>query len=330
VKDGTEEQRSRPTRKRPLEAGTLATPGEESTREQRSRPPGKAADRSARAALRYGRQRLGRVLRAPDDTPPLDAEVLLRHVLGISRAALFTHLDRQLTADEWRRYTQLLVRRAAGEPVAYLIGEREFMGRPFYVDRRVLIPRPETETLVESALEHLAPGATGWVADVGTGAGAIAVTLAAERPALRVLAIDCSIEALEVTRLNAHRLLGPAAGRVALVCADLLSPVGGPLRLIAANLPYIPAAELAALPPSVRRFEPHRALDGGSDGLALYRALLRQVPQVLARGGTLLMECDPRQAERLLALARAALPDGRGCVRHDLAGRARVVELTRS
>ncbi len=295
-----------------------------------ARPPRRSGDRTARAALRFGRQRLGNALLAASETPELDAEVLLRHVLGLSRAALFTHLDRQLTAGEWRRYRQLLDRRAAGEPVAYLTGEREFMGRPFRVDRRVLIPRPETETLVEGALEHLAPGATGWVADVGTGSGAIAVTLAAERPGLRVVALDCYMEALEVARLNACRLLGTAAGRVALVCADLLAPVCGPLQLIAANLPYIPAAELPTLPPSVRLFEPRGALDGGSDGLDLYRALLRQVPRVLAPGGALLMECDPRQAAPLLALAQAALPDGQGRVRHDLAGRARVVELIRA
>jgi release factor glutamine methyltransferase len=291
-------------------------------------PTGVAAS-TVRDALQAGAARLG----AADsvvgaDTPRLDAEVLLRHVLGLSRAALFTHPERRLTADEEAQFWHLVDRRAAGEPVAYLTGRREFMGLELAVTPSVLIPRPETELLVERALAVLQSGSSPLVADVGTGSGAIALSLAHSWPACQVVATDRSAAALAVARVNVARVLGAAAGRVRLVCTSLLAGLRGPFGLIAANLPYIPAAALDRLPLPVRRFEPRPALDGGPDGLDLYRALLADAPRVLASGGTLLMECDPAQAATLMALVRAALPAAAVLVHRDLAGHERVVEAT--
>ena len=281
-----------------------------------------------RDALASGRN----ILTAPasvvrDETPALDAEVLLRHVLGVSRAALFAAPERPLAEQEWQRYRRLLRRRANGEPVAYLTGRREFMGLEFRVHRHVLIPRPATELLVERALAHLAvDGAGRRVVDVGTGSGAVAISLAAARPALQVVAVDVSPAALAVARANARRVLGPRQQRVRFRAGDLLAPVDGHADVIVANLPYVPASELTTLPAPVRDFEPALALDGGPDGLDLYRTLLRQAPAKLKPGGALLMECDPRQAATLARLAQEAFTRARVDVRRDLSGKDRLVE----
>jgi release factor glutamine methyltransferase len=272
------------------------------------------------------------------ETPHLDAEVLLRHVLGVSRAALLTHPERRLTPEEAGRYWALVERRALAEPVAYLTGEREFMGLTFAVDRYTLIPRPETETLVQRALELLgglsrsggrADGAPVLAVDVGTGSGAIALSVAALAPApaaLRVVGVDRSWEALQVARANATRLVPPGPARPAFLQGSLLSGLRGPLDMVLANLPYVAAAEMATLPQPVARYEPRLALDGGGDGLDLYRALLAGLPDRLAPGGAILMECDPRQAARLGALLGATLPAATVRMHRDLAGRERVIE----
>jgi release factor glutamine methyltransferase len=314
--------------------------------------PGHGSGRTAGEALRAATVRLaGAPGPAADGTPGLDAEVLLRHVLGVSRGALYTHRERRLSDGEERRYAALLARRAAGEPVAYVIGAREFMGLSFAVDRRVLIPRPDTETLVERALALLAARAGAGppaesraplrVADVGTGSGAIAVAVAALAPAgvaLRVVAVDRSAPALAVARENARRLLSGAAGRateargatrrvgVEFVQGSLLTALRGPFDLVLANLPYVPAGDVPGLAQGVAGFEPHLALDGGADGLDLYRALLGDLGAKLATRAAVLLECDPRQAPALSALVAAALPGAERGVRRDLAGRDRVVE----
>jgi release factor glutamine methyltransferase len=305
-------------------------------------------------ALRAGRARLaGPGSGVRGETPALDAEVLLRHVLGLERGALYTHPERRLTPAEGAAYRALLERRRAGEPVAYLIGGREFMGLRFAVDRRVLVPRPETELLVERALALLEdgprptarrPGArrpdgrppeTGrrrTVVDVGTGSGAVAVSVAALVPrpeGVCVVGTDVSWDALQVARLNAQRLVPPDRPAVSFVQCSLLTALRGPLDLVLANLPYVPAGELSALPLPVRAFEPPGALGGGADGLDLYRALLAELPGTLAPRGAVLLECDPRQAEALGDLVAQALPDGRTAIRPDLAGRPRLVELIR-
>jgi release factor glutamine methyltransferase len=287
------------------------------------------------------RRRAGeRLARAPaaaaDGTPGLDAEVLLGHVLGLSRSALFTRPERPLSPDERARFEALIDRRAAGEPVAYLTGSREFMGLPFAVDGRVLVPRPETEILVERALAFLAAGAPDSArplraVDVGTGSGAIAVSLAALAPrpdALRVFAVERSPLALQVARLNAARLLDAPRRRVSFVQGSLLSALRGPFDLVLANLPYIASGELRDLPASVARFEPAMALDGGADGLDLYRALLHELkaPGGSDRRAMVLLECDPGQAPTLSALLEATLSSGGVRILADLTGRGRVVE----
>ena len=265
--------------------------------------------------------------------------MLLRHVLGLNRAALYTYPERPITPAERRRFTALLNRRLRGEPVAYLTGQQEFMGLSFLVNRHVLIPRPETEQLVDLALAHVPGDGRGLAAvDVGTGSGAIAIALAAARAQLDVTAIDVSADALAVARANARRLLGARQRRVRFVQGSLLapltptaprSPLAGPahrIHVIAANLPYVAAGDVPHLSVAVRDFEPALALDGGPDGLDVYRTLLQQALEHLAPGGALLMECDPRQAHALADLAVQALPGASTSVHRDLSRRDRVVQ----
>lgn len=265
------------------------------------------------------------------EAAPLEAEVLLAHVTGTDRVGLYREANRPLSLEEEEKFQELLQRRAAGEPVAYLTGCREFMGLTFRVTRDVLIPRPETELLVEVALELLTGGAVPgeerlFLADVGTGSGAIAVSLARYLGKSTIYATDISPAALAVAAENARR--HGVAGRIIFLAGDLLSPLQkvlppGSLSLVAANLPYIPSDEIKKLMPDVARHEPHLALDGGRDGLELYRRLVPQARELLAPGGYLLMEIDPSQAPLMSRL----LPEGawRYRVRRDLAGRQRLV-----
>ncbi|SFQ98220.1 peptide chain release factor N(5)-glutamine methyltransferase [Desulfoscipio geothermicus] len=260
------------------------------------------------------------------ETPRLDAEVLLAHALGRDRVYLFRETGRTLPEEIARRYRALIERRVAGEPVAYLTGSKEFMGLDFLVGSHVLIPRPETELMVEYALAALAgwPGSRRIVADVGTGSGAVAVSLARLAPGVQVYATDISEQALATARANAGR----HGVDVQFYCGDLLSPLQGVLgpasvAVITANLPYIPSPEMSGLPRDVRCFEPALALDGGSDGLALYRRLVPGAYSLLAPGGYLLMEIAPDQGDRALELTPP--PRWRARVLRDLAGRPRLV-----
>lgn len=256
-------------------------------------------------------------------SPRVDAEVLLSFVLGCDRLALYREPGREIAAAQVARFEELVARRAAGEPVAYLTGEKEFMGLRFTVTPAVLIPRPETELLVETAVSLLAGTAAPVVADVGTGSGAVAVSLAVILPAAQVMAVDVSAAALAVARENACR--HGVADRVAFYQGDLLVPFlagGKAFDLVAANLPYVPSGEMAGLPGPVR-YEPALALDGGPDGLALYRCLVPQAARVLRPGGHLLMEIDPRQSEAVLALLPALTWRARTVP--DLTGRTRLV-----
>jgi release factor glutamine methyltransferase len=219
------------------------------------------------------------------------------------------------------------MRGAAGEPLAYLTGTRAFYGRDLIVTPAVLIPRPETEHLVEAALSW-AQGRTGLrIADIGTGSGAIAVTLAAHLPDAQVWAVDVSPEALAVARQNAMRY--NLLDRIVFAPGDLLDPLRetGPLGLIAANLPYIPRAELDTL--AVARHEPRLALDGGVDGLDLIRLLLAQAPAVLAVHGLLLLEIGAGQGMQVARMARDAFLDAQVQVIPDYAGHERVVRIER-
>jgi release factor glutamine methyltransferase len=246
------------------------------------------------------------------DTPRLDAEVLLAFVLGWPRARLLAHLDDPLTPENAARFEVLVARRATGEPVAYIRNVKEFMGLDLYVDPRVLIPRPETELLVERAIGIAPPGAT--VADIGTGSGAIAVSLLKARADLRVYATDTSAEALDVARRNAARHgVAPA-----FLHGSLLEPLPVTPDVVVANLPYLSHDELASLAGTSIDFEPRAALDGGPDGLDVFRSLFTQLPGT----STVLLEIGAGQYQTVPALA----PDWTWTVHRDLAGLPRVLE----
>jgi release factor glutamine methyltransferase len=260
------------------------------------------------------------------DSPRLDAELLLAYVLGVNRAAILTWPDRRLSPKEITRYRDLVARRAAREPLAYIVGHREFFALDLIVDSRVLIPRPETEILVEHALRiarlaHM-PAAI-QIADVGAGSGAIAVALAVHLPQAMVYALDGSAGALQVTAENAHR--HGVAGRVQCLHGHLLSALPEPVDLIAANLPYVTTGEWERLPPEIRDYEPRAALDGGPDGLALIGELLATAGPALRSRGALLLEIGASQGEAVMALARRHFPQADVQLYQDYARLDRVV-----
>lgn len=248
------------------------------------------------------------------DSPRLDAELLLGAATGLTRAEVVASGSRRLEPDEARRFADLARRRREREPVAYILGEKGFRSIELKVDARVLVPRPETEHVVEAALARLAPGAR--VVDVGTGSGAIALALKAERPDLEVVATDVSEDALAVARANAL-LLGLD---VSFAQGDLLAPVAGRFDAVVSNPPYV--ADDDPLPPDVARHEPAIALFAGPDGLDAYRRLL---PAAAALGaGLVVVEVGAGQAAAVEELARAAGYSGVE-VERDLAGHERVV-----
>ena len=232
----------------------------------------------------------------------LEAELLLAHMLKVERSWLYAHGEELLAEDQCSTFESLVARRMAGEPIAYLTGSREFYGRDFIVSPAVLIPRPETELLVELALERLSPNAAD-ILDVGTGSGCIALTLAAERPGWQVTATDISQAALEVCRINAERLSLP---KVRLLAGDLLSPVAGQrFAAILSNPPYVAAGD-PHLSRGDLRFEPDSALSAGADGLGLIRRLVEQAPDHLQAGGWLFIEHGYDQGATTRQLLRAA------------------------
>src|SRR5450432_2739247 len=307
------------------------------------------------------------------ETPRLDAEILTAQALGVERLQLYVQFDRPLTPPELALIRESVKRRQAGESVAYVIGKKEFYGLELAVDARVLVPRPDTETLVEEALARIgkaarpkkipraadaapadpapadaapadpapagaasapseapapfaAPRANPRIADVGTGSGAIAVTLAKTRPDAIVFATDLSPDALDVARANALR----HGVTLTFLEGDLEAPLRAhaPFDLVTANLPYVPARDLARLPAEVRA-EPAMALDGGPDGLAIVRRLVAAAPALLAPGGALVLEIGIGQAQETAALCRAAgLTDVR--VVRDLGEIERVVSAVRA
>lgn len=254
----------------------------------------------------------------------IDAEVLLMLATGRDRAALYRDGLEDLSPEEEKEFRRLLERRAAGEPAAYIAGHREFMGLDFLVGPAVLIPRPETELLVEKALEILKALPAPVVVDVGAGSGAIAVSLAVLLDSAKVYATDISPEALAVAGQNAAR--HGVAGRVEFRQGDLLAPLLAvpvlKVDLVAANLPYVPSGEIPRLMKGVRDYEPRLALDGGPDGLEHYRRLIPQARELLRDGGRLLMEMAPGQGPELKNILGSGW---RAEVLSDLAGRERLV-----
>jgi release factor glutamine methyltransferase len=256
------------------------------------------------------------------DAPRLTAEVLLAHALSCDRVRLYLDFDRPLGEAELARFRDLVRRRAEGEPTAYVVGTKEFYGRPFRVDARVLVPRPETELVLEAALLGLPEG--GRALDLCTGSGCLAVSIALERPGVKVLATDVSPDALAVARENAAAL----GAEVAFATGDLWAAVHGDARfdVVVSNPPYIPAGELAGLPREVRR-EPCIALDGGDGGLSLLRRIVAGAPSRLLPGGTLCLEMHETHADVLPALCLAAGFE-RAEARPDLAGLPRFTLAT--
>lgn len=258
------------------------------------------------------------------ESPRLDAELLLAHVLSVNRAALFAWPERRLTLKELTGYRDLVARRAAREPLAYILGYREFFGLDFEVGPDVLIPRPETELLVEQALRlaRVRPSPV-WIADVGAGSGAIAVALAVHLPEATIFALDRSPAALAVTARNAGR--HGVSERVHPRLGDLLEPLSETLDLIVANLPYVTTAEWENLPPEIRDHEPRSALDGGPDGLTFIRRLLETAAPHLRPGGAILMEIGAGQGQTVLDLAVRHFPQARVQLVQDYAALDRVV-----
>jgi release factor glutamine methyltransferase len=251
----------------------------------------------------------------------LDAEVLLADVLGVDRVGVYLSFDRPLATGEVDRYRDLVRRRGRREPLQHLRARQEFFSRDFTVDRRVLVPRPETETLVEAVIEIAGRLAAPRLLDVGTGSGVIAVTLALELAGATVSATDSSAEALELARGNATRL----NALVAFGIGDLVEPFAGErFDVVVSNPPYVPTAEIERLTPEVREFEPRAALDGGEDGLHVIRRLVAAAPSVLADGGWLLVEIGAGQRRAVEEMLRESGLEV-GDVRRDLAGIERVV-----
>ncbi len=274
------------------------------------------------AALEAARRALAEV----SDSAGLDAQVLLAKASGADRAWLLAHPDTHLTAEQAHEFQDSVDRCRSGESLAYVLGEWEFFGRTFQVTHDVLIPRPETELLVEHALEFLRRGpGIRMVADVGTGSGCIAVTLLAEIETVTCFATDLSLPALQVARKNAtaHRV------EARLLCGqmDLLGSLAASFPLICANLPYVPSMELATL--AVGQREPRLALDGGLDGLAHLRHFFAELPGRLAPGGRALLEIADDQGGAALTSLRAAQPALQAWVVPDLAGRDRLLVIER-
>lgn len=262
----------------------------------------------------------GHIQKHAPDSPRLDAEVLLAHALGLRRLDLYLKFDRPLTEAELATYRELVARRAKGEPVAYLVGHKEFMGLDFAVTPAVLIPNPDTEVLVQRAVEIARDaGRPLRLADVGTGSGCIAIAIAHYAPNVEVVASDVAPDALEVAARNvaAHGL----AGRVQLVCGDLMAPFTGSFDLVCANLPYVAAG--STLAPEVAA-QPARALFADGNGSALVTRLLAEAPSRLNPGGRALAELDPSIASLAVDAATKTFAGHR--IHTDLAGHQRVLE----
>ena len=256
----------------------------------------------------------------------IDARLLMAHVLGVKLPAVSLARARPITAGDAAAYDALVAARATRRPLQHLLGEVEFYGRPFVVTPGVLIPRPETEQLVAAVLA-MDTGDHAMAADVGSGSGVVGLTLAAERPGLRLLCLDSSAGARALTAANARRL--GLASRVAVLAADLLAPIaGGALDLVVSNPPYVPSAEIPRLEPEVRDHDPHAALDGGPDGLRSIARLLADAARVLRPGGQLAVEFGDGQADQVYEMAQRA---GFAAIerRPDLSGRPRVLVARR-
>jgi release factor glutamine methyltransferase len=274
--------------------------------------------------LKQALNRAGEILAANDiEEAGLEGELLLRHALGLSRVQLYLSLDHELSAKEEEDFWQLIKRRLNGEPTAYIIGHREFYGLDFYIEPSVFIPRPESELLVEQALKLAQNRPVSSMADIGTGCGAIAISLALSLPQVKIYATDISASALKVARINCQK--HGVADRIRLLQGDMLDPLPEPVDLIIANLPYVTEVELSRISPA--GFEPLEALSGGGDGLEKIRQLCQQVGDRLCSGGCLLLEMGQGQARTVTTLLSGLFPSAEIEVVPDLSGIDRLVCL---
>ena len=253
----------------------------------------------------------------------LEGEILLRQALGIDRVRLYANLKSELSAEQENEFWHLVQRRLSGEPAAYIAGHREFYGLDFLVDRRVLIPRPETELLVEEAIRLAQTHTMAAVADIGTGCGAIAISLALNLPRIKIYASDVATDALEVARINCEK--HGVAGRIQLLPGDMLAPLPEPVDLILANLPYVTEQETSQA--GLADFEPLIALNGGSDGLDGIRRLGEQATDKLNPQGGMLLEIGWRQGQAVTNLLRRNFPSASLEIIPDLQGIERVISL---
>lgn len=268
------------------------------------------------------------------DSARLDAELLLAHVLGLDRVVLYVNYDRPLIPVEVDAFREALRRRCGGTPIAYITGERPFLSTTVHVTPAVLIPRPETELLVEAVVQWLSrqTGETLMAADVGTGSGAIALGIALAEARAKVAALDVSGDALAVAQLNVER--HHLNDRIELLAGDLLTPLvvpprdatwAGRLDAVVSNPPYVATAELETLARDVRDFEPRIALDGGEDGLAVYRRLIPMAARALRPGGLLALEIGADQGAAVMALLTGSLDWRDVALQQDYAGHDRIV-----
>jgi release factor glutamine methyltransferase len=264
---------------------------------------------------------------AANDSAELDARLLVGHALSLDLTGLISAAQRRLTPDESARLEAFAGRRLAGEPVARIIGEKEFWGLPLQLSSATLVPRPDTETVVELALDLLRAGGGLHrplrIADLGTGTGAILLALLSELPAAQGFGTDISESALQTAAANAAR--AGLSSRATFLACDYASGLSGPFDLIVSNPPYIRSADIAALAPEVRNHDPLAALDGGADGLDAYRALIPQTAGLLAPGGALVVEAGAGQSSQIQALMAAAGLMPGTAPRADLGGIPRAV-----
>jgi release factor glutamine methyltransferase len=260
----------------------------------------------ARTAAEVRRALAAKFKAAGLDSPVLDSRILVGHALGLDHAALAAAATRRLGTGEESAIATLANRRLAGEPVARILGYKEFWSLPLRIDAATLVPRPETETVVEAALAAIDAGGPRSrklrIADLGTGSGALILALLSELPNAFGIATDTSTKALVVARDNARRL---AQTRAKFVACDMAAALRGPFDVIVSNPPYIASGDIATLAPDVRDFDPHLALDGGADGLDFYRATAAAAPALLAPAGVLVVELGIGQAEPVAHLFAA-------------------------
>jgi len=268
---------------------------------------------------------------ADTDDPAFESEVLLRHVLNISRTQFFLDLGKEIDPQAASLFREWVKRRSVGEPVAYIIGRREFFGLDFYIDSRVLVPRPETELLVEEAINYAKAYLKAnssqkeiTIADIGTGSGAVAVSLAANLPESQIYASDISASALAVALINCRK--HNVTEQVILLQGDLLDPLSAPVNILVANLPYVTRAEVAQM--SSARYEPALALDGGESGLDQIFQLCGQLKGKVLRGGCVLLEIGLGQDEAVTNLLKSLFPASEIESLTDLAGVHRAIKLS--